>query len=93
MIYDWYKIFNLTAFNALDLVSRTYSFNLADIGIREVMVTKGDTVGVLYEGIFLSIGLNDKNPFEFDLHAVYLDANNDVWLGVNGREEDSDDAS
>ena len=86
MIYDWYRIFNLTEFNALNLVSKVYELNLEDLGIKEVMVTKGDSVGILYNGIFLTLNLNQKNPFEFDLQAIYIDSNNDVFLGVNGRE-------
>lgn len=82
MQYTWFKIFNRTEFNALGLVSRTYTLNLAGIGEKDILVTKGLAVGMLYEGVFLSLELNDKNPFEFDGHAAYVDENEDVYLGI-----------
>lgn len=83
MIYTWYKIFNLTAFNALDLVSKAYTLDLEDLGQKTILVTKGNLVSITYEGIFLSINLNGHNPFEFDGHAVYLHADTqDVYLGI-----------
>lgn len=87
MIYDWFPIFNRATFLATGLVSRTLTLTLEGIGNREILVTLGDYLGVTYEGVFLVIDLNDKNPFEFDLMAVYVDADDNVWLGLNGREE------
>lgn len=82
MQYTWFKIFNRTEFNALGLVSRTYTLNLDGVGEKDILVTKGLALGMLYEGVFLSLELNDKNPFEFDDHAIYVDENDDVFLGV-----------
>lgn len=87
MIYDWFKLFNRTDFLATGLVSRTLTLTLEGIGNREVLITKGDFLGVTYEGVFLAIGITDDSPFEFDLMALYVDENEDVWLGLNGREE------
>lgn len=91
MIFKWFKIFNLTAFEATDLVSRTYTQILEGIGQKDILVTKGELVSMLYEGIFLPLELNEINPFiklaetdaETDLaYAIYIDANNDVFLGI-----------
>lgn len=82
MTYDRYLIFNLDDFNALDLVSKTYQVILEDIGQKDVLVTKGVGVSMLYDDVFLPINLNDKNPFEFEDHAVFIDENNDVYLGI-----------
>lgn len=82
MIYNWFKIFNLTEFEALGLVQKTYTVELEDIGEKDILVTKGNLVSILYEGTFLSIGVTADNPFEFEDLAIYLDVNNDVWLGV-----------
>lgn len=82
MQYTWFKIFNRTEFNALGLVSRTYTLNLDGVGEKDILVTKGLALGMLYEGVFLSLELNDKNPFEFDDHAIYVDENDDVYLGI-----------
>jgi hypothetical protein len=45
-------------------------------------VTKGNRISLTYEGIFLTLGMNDDNPFEFEDHAVFIDDNLDVWLGI-----------
>lgn len=86
MIYDRYKIFNLLEFEALELVSKTYNLVLEDVGEVGVLVTKGNLVSITYEGVFLSLNLNEKNPFEFEGFAIFIDENDDVYLGINGRE-------
>lgn len=82
MTYTWYKIFNLVDFTALDLVSKEYVLNLEGIGQKSILVLKGNETSIQYNGVTLTINLNEKNPFEFDDHAVYLDENNDVHLGI-----------
>lgn len=82
MIYDWYKIYNLTEFNALSLTSIELEIILTGNALKEIMITKGNYVGVLIDDVFLPINLNSKNPFEFEDRAVYLDSNNDIWVGI-----------
>ncbi len=83
MIYSWYKIFNLTEFEALGLVSKNYTLDFEDLGQKEILVTKGNLVSILYADVFLPIGLSDENPVERDDHAVYLDdTTQDVYLGI-----------
>lgn len=81
-MFTWYQIFNLSEFEALSLVSKEYTFNLENVGEKTILVTKGNGVSLTYEGIMLMINLNGKNPFEFDDHAVYIDDNNNVFLGL-----------
>ena len=82
-MFMWYRIFNLTEFLATDLISRTYTLELENVGIKDVLVTNGKTVAVTYEDVMLSINLNGKNPFVFEGHAVYLaEATQDVYLGL-----------
>lgn len=87
MTYRIYKIFNLTEFMALDLVSKKYTFFLDEIGQKDILVTRGELVSILYEGIFLPLDLNGKNPFKFEDMAIYKDANNDVFLGFLVNED------
>lgn len=82
MVYTWFKIFNITEFDALDLVSKTYTFILEGIGQKDVLVTKGITYGITYEGVFLSLNMIDRNPFEFEGYAIYVDADDNVYLGI-----------
>ena len=96
MIFTWYKIFNKTEFEALGLESKTYPIIFQGVGQKEILVTKGIMVSLKYEGVFLPIKLNDKNPFiklgetDDDLaHAVYIAENNDVYLGI---EEPGDES-
>ncbi len=80
--YDVYKIINLDAFNATGLVSRKLSLFLGTLGLKEILVTRGNLVSILYEGVYLSLNLNDKNPFEFEDHCIFIDPNNDIFLGI-----------
>lgn len=82
MTFDWYKIFNKAEFLARDLETLTLDLFLDDIGEAEVLVTVGNELGVTYDGVFLIVGLNDRSPFGRDGYAVYLDASDDVWLGI-----------
>ena len=82
MNYEWFKIFNKTEFEALNLISKEYTYNFEGIGNKTILVTKGNVLSVLFDDIFMSVNLNDNNPFEMDDRAVYLDANNDVWVGI-----------
>ena len=82
MTYTWYKIFNKDEFDALDLVSKTYSVILDGIGLRDILVTKGFGYGITYEGIFLSLEINSQNPFYFEDHAICLNTEGDVYLGI-----------
>lgn len=80
-VYNWYLIFNKQEFINTGLISRTLTLELEDIGTKEVLITNGNTIGITYEGIFLPIKLNDKNPYEMDNMAVYENATGNVYLG------------
>jgi hypothetical protein len=82
MAFTWYKIFNKTEFDAEGLVSKEYEVIFENIGLKTILVTQGNRLSVLIDDVFLSINLNDKNPFSFESRAVYLDDNNDVWVGI-----------
>lgn len=82
MEFTWFKIFNSDEFEATGLVSKTYTWFLEGIGQKDILVTKGVAIGMTYEGVFLSLNMSDENPFIFDGHAIYIDANNDVFLGI-----------
>lgn len=82
IVYDWYGIYNLDEFEALELPSLDVELYLEDIGLKSILISKGNLVSILYNGILLSVELNEKNPFEFEDHAVYLDEDNNIWLGI-----------
>lgn len=81
-MFDWYRIFNVDEFDSQGLVSKTYRLELEGIGIKDILVTRGNLLGVTYEGVFMAVGLNDRNPFAMDGFAVYRDNNQDVFLGI-----------
>ncbi len=80
--YNTYKIINLDEFEATGLVSRTVEAVLAGVGLVEILVTKGNLVSLLYDGVLLCLNVNEKNYLEFDGYAIYLDVNNDIYLGI-----------
>lgn len=86
-MYDWYKIFNLNEFTALNLVSKSYTQELEDLGEKTVLVVKAINTSIIYEGVQLTINLNDENPFAFDGYAVYKDTDNNVYLGIELPDE------
>lgn len=80
--YNTYKIFNLDEFEATGLVSRTIEAVLSGIGLKEILITKGNLFSITYDDVFLALNVNNKNFLEFDGHAIYIDALNDVYLGI-----------
>jgi len=80
--YNTYRIINLDEFEATGLVSRTVQAVLAGIGLKDILVTKGNLLSLLYDGVFLCLNVNDKNYLEFDGHAIFIDDLNDVYLGI-----------
>lgn len=88
-IYKWFYIFNAQDFSDTGLVQRTYTVNLDGIGVKEILVTKGNYTGMLYEGVFLPLRMNDQNPFEFDGYAIWIDdETRNVFLGFLQPEDD-----
>lgn len=86
-VYDWYKVFNLTEFEATGLVSQSLELVFDTLGVKTLLVTKGNLVSVTFDDVMLAIGLNSKSPFEFEDRAIYLDENDDVWVGILNEEE------
>ena len=82
MFYNYYYVFNTGEFEAQDLTSKTYNIDIVGIGTKSFLVTKGVAIGVTYEGIFLEINFLDKNPFQFENNAIYIDENNNVSWGI-----------
>lgn len=82
MTFRWYKIFNIEEFSALELISKTYTFFLEGVGQKDILVTVGETVGITYEGVFLPVTIETKNPYIRDGFASYKHTNGDVYLGV-----------
>lgn len=80
--YNTYKIINLDEFEATGLISRTVQAVLSGIGLKDILVTNGNLVSILYEGVFLCLNVNEKNYLEFDGHAIFVDPNNDLYLGI-----------
>jgi hypothetical protein len=81
-VFNWFKIFNITEFAATGLVSRSLTINLTGIGQKEFLITKGNLYGLTVDGVFLAVDMNENNPNELDGFAVYKDANQDVWWGI-----------
>lgn len=81
MTYKWYYIFNADDFNTEGLVSQTYTVILDGIGQKDILVTKANYLGLTYDGVFLPLNMSEKNPFKFDSHAIYVDENENVFLG------------
>ncbi len=69
-------------FLAEELVSRTLHVIMEGVGQKDILITKGNEMSVVYEGTLLPVNFKGDNPYVRDGLAVYLDAQNDVWLGI-----------
>lgn len=83
MNYKWFKIFNLSEFIATGLFSRSIIKAVMEgIGQKDILIARGNEVSLVYEGTFLPIEFENENPYSVDGYAVYKDAENNVWLGI-----------
>ncbi len=81
-IYNWYKIFNLTEFLALAIISKEYSLNLSGIGQSEFFAFNGNVASVQYLDEMLPINLYTPELYEKNSYAVYRDdLTGDVYFG------------
>ena len=86
MNFNWYKLFNLDEFLALGLVSKVYQVVLEGVGQRDILVTYGNEISVVFEDVFMPVQFEGANPFTREgddaTYAVYKDSNGDVHLGI-----------
>lgn len=80
--YDWYYLFNLAEFIADNLSSRELTFTFPTLGLVTILITNGNLYSIVFNDVMLPIGLNNLNPFYFGGYAVYYDAAQGVWLGI-----------
>jgi hypothetical protein len=81
MNFDWYKVINRAEFLETGLVSRELELELEDRGSKTFLVTVGNYFSISFDEVMLSINMAEDNPFVFEDRAIYLDANDDVWVG------------
>jgi hypothetical protein len=86
MIFDWYLIFNLTEFLALNLVSRTISVQIEGIGEKDVLITRGNEVSLVFQDVILPVGFHEQNLFTQEgsekTYGVFKDDDENVYLGI-----------
>lgn len=81
MNYDWYQVTNLDDFIASGLISQEFEL-VFPTGLKTLLLTAGNLYSLTFDDVFLSIGMSEKNPFEFDGHAVFYDDDGLLWLGI-----------
>ena len=82
MEYLWFKIFNQNEFRDSGLTSLEITLELEGIGEKDILITRGEVIGFLYEGVFLVPNFLERIPFVFDGFAAYRDEEtSDVYLG------------
>lgn len=88
MIFNWFKIFNLSDFPE-ELVSKTFTVALSGIGQVDILVSRGIKIVVLYDGVVLPVLFEGENPFIGlgNEYAVYQDEDENIYLGFRVEEE------
>lgn len=80
-MFDWFRLFNMEEFTDSDLPSYEFQAICGDYGLKDFIATKGNKTGVLIDDVFLCVDMNDKNPTRFGERALFLDENDDIWIG------------
>jgi hypothetical protein len=82
----WYNIFNRADFLAEELPSRTLTVTLSDIGEVNIELFVGNELSMVYDGVLLPVNFLEENPYSYGGYSVYVDGNDDVWLGIAEEE-------
>ena len=80
--YDWYLIINRQDFIDMDIPIYTFQKILEGPGLKEISVVRGNKISIIYETILLTSFMNDNNPFYFEDHAIFVDVEEDIYLGI-----------
>ncbi len=81
MTLKWFKVFNKTVLDATGLVSRTATFTFDQIGDVTLTIFKANYYSIIVDDVFLSLNMSDNSPFVFENRGIYIDANQDIWIG------------
>ncbi len=82
MSWNWYELFDKAEFEAEGLVSRTLTVTLEGEGEKEILITKGEAIGLVIDEIFLSLHLEENNPYTRDGYGIFEAEDGMVWVGV-----------
>lgn len=80
--YSWFKIFDYDDFDSTELPSRTYSVYLTGLGLKNILVTKGNYIGMVVDDNFLCLEVNARSPFYFNSKAIFKNSLGEVYYGV-----------
>lgn len=82
MTVNWYNIGNKAEFEAKGIPQEVFTKELEDLGQQEIVFLKGFSFSVIFMGEMLTPVLNNRNPFDGEKVACYIDPeNSDVWVG------------
>lgn len=81
MGFTWFKVFNKEEFEAKDVPSENVTMIFEGKGQKSFMITKGDSVSIVIDGVMLPVKFANKNPWSDSGFAVFLDDAQDVYLG------------
>lgn len=80
--FNWYKIFNLAEFLALNIGSKEYNLNLFGVGQSRFIAYSGNVASIMYLDEFMPIDLYAPEMYEKLNYAVYRDdLTDDVYFG------------
>jgi hypothetical protein len=82
MTYNWYEVISIDDLNAEGTESVELEFYTYELGIVTILVTKGNYTSILYDGVFLSLDMNGKNPFIFENKGIFLGSDNIIYFGI-----------
>lgn len=83
MEYTWWRIAELGDFESKDLISQNLSLVLAGLGLRDIILCQTqETLGIVFEDAFLSVGLFDENPVEMYGKIAFISEDGGIFVGV-----------
>jgi hypothetical protein len=79
-VFDWYKVILTADFENNNTPSMDVIFDTQERGRINVSIYKSGFYALVYDGVYLPVGLNDRNPFIKNGYAAYKDASA-LWIG------------
>lgn len=83
-MWKWYKLLNLSEIDRLDVPDYYLNIDMEELGIQNIVISRGFGYSVLFLGYWITPGLNNRNAYIVENKvSAYIDEQRNLWVGFN----------
>ena len=83
-MWKWYKLLNLSEIDRLDVPDYYLNIDMEELGIQNIVISRGFGYSVLFLGYWITPELNNRNGYIVENKvSAYIDEQRNLWVGFN----------